>query len=397
MNRDNNKTQQSIKNTRRQLAALEKAVANLKASRKQRSNRPRANPAPSPAPSAGAGLHVNKYAMALIHPFTLEAEGVRVPEPYAQPTVTYKFRRIVELTTSATGALDYAIFPNLSFCAAQYQGTSVGLTTGVVTNLPAGVTVYSSGANIGTMLRQYRVVAFGARLKSNTTFANTTGRVYAARVPSARDFPAVAVPAGTTLAEYSDMMSVPIDGTGITASINALPGSAQYTLSELHQESGVEFTTHPVSPAAIDFLDAVLQTKESQTGVAVNYQAGFYSGSGWQSILITGNGLPNSSQVLTLELVYHVEGIPLVTSATGGAMIPSGMVAAVGSHSALSAVHSHVSQLPFAVKLREKALHEAKARMQGAIRRIGREALNKARSAAERGGIAADLLGVAAL
>lgn len=394
MTRNQQKSSKFPTSARRQLAALERAVARLKVERPRSGGRAR-GALPPPARSPAEGAHADKYAMALLHPFSQAAEGVRVPEPYAQPTVTYRFRRVVELTTSSSGSIDFAIFPQLGFLAAQYQGSASGIPAGTITNGPAGVTVYTSGAQVGTMLRQYRVVAFGARLKSNTTFANTTGRVYAARIPSARDFPGAAVPAGTTLTEFSDMMSVPIDGTGITSSINALPGSVQYTLSELHQESGTEFTTHPVSPAAIDFLDGLLQQKESQSGVAVNYQAGFYSGNGWQSILIAGNGLPASSQVLTLELVYHVEGIPLVTSTTGGAMIPSGMVAAVGSHSALAAIHSQVSQMPFAVKLREKAQQEAKARVVGAFRKIGREALKAARSNVERGGLAADLLGVA--
>lgn len=348
--------------------------------------------------SAGSpqGSHMSRYAFALAHPFSPEAEGAKVPEPYAQPTVTYRFKRVVTLTTNAAGAVDFAVFPHLGISAAQYVGTSAGLSNAGPTNLPAGVLMYSSNANFQNLLRSYRVVSYGVRIKSNTTFNNTTGRIYVARVPAATDYPAWVVPAGTTLGAISDMMNIPIDSAGgITSSIIALPKAAQYTLSELHQESGVELITHPIGPSAIDFLDGVLTTGESPAGTAVNYQAGYYSGRGWQQFLIAGDGLPATAQVLTLEIIYHVEGTPLINSSTGASMIPSGMVAAVGSTQALNEVHSTISAMPFAQKLRDKAVEEAKHRAVGVLQRFGRRVAREAKSRVERGSIAADLLGVA--
>lgn len=359
----------------------------------------RAGRRPSGPPTApGTKLHCDMYAMALAHPFSREAQGARVPEPYAQATTTYMYKRVVTLTSSAGGGVDFALFPHLSFVAAQFVGTSSGLTNSTPANAPAGVVCYSSGANLGAVFRSYRVVSFGLRIKSNTTFNNTTGRLYVARVPAAVDYPGHIVATGTTLTEFADMMNVPIDGTGVTSSIIALPKSEQFTISELHQESGVELVTHPISPGALDFLDGVLQQRESQTGAVVQYQDGFFSGRGWQQFLIAGDGLPASAQILTLELVYHIEGTPLVTSSTGAAMIPSGMVAAVASPHELPAIHAAVSQLPVAQKLREKARDEIRHRAEGVVRRgaasAGRYLVNKMKQSS-RGELAADLLGVA--
>lgn len=342
--------------------------------------------------------------MCLAHPFAPEAQGARVPEPYAQPTVTYKWHRVITITTNGTtgandGAFDICLSPSMNVGCANIQGTLGGVTAAPYTNGPATFKPYSYDANLSSVMRSYRVVGMGVKLKSNTTFNNTTGRVYMARIPAATDYPAVAVPVGTSQGVVAQMWNMPVDAAGITSSIYGLPKAMQYTLSELHQESGTEIINHPISPSALDFLDSNITTGESQTGLAVNYQAGFTSGRGWQQIVICGEGLPGNAQILTLEVVFHLEGTPFI--GTGGAanLLPSGTVAAVGQAQSLNAIHSHISQLPMATKIRDKAAQEIEARARGVLQSFGRRVVKTARekAASSRGNLAADLLGVALL
>jgi len=373
---------------------LSQDVRNLAVSRPR--GRPRSAPTVPRAMPRAVNGHASKYASALLHPFSPEAEGVRVPEPYAQPTVTYKLHRVMQVTTNAAGSFDFVITPSLTYGAIQFTGTQTGLTARTITGAPAGVVVYDYNPDLAGTLRSYRVVSYGLRIKSNTTFNNTKGRVYVARVPAAVDYPNQ-LATGASLTEFANGANIPLDGgSGVTSSIFALPKAAQFTLSELHQESGVELITHPIGPSAVDFLDGVRTTSEIMGGTAVvQHQVGYYSGRGWQQFLISGEGMDASSQLITLEFVAHVEGTPILAN-TGGSMIASGQVAAVGAPETVAKVHALVAQQPLAMKIRQKALTEMEHRAGSAISRFGRLALNKARAAAhDRGGLAADLLGVA--
>lgn len=382
MPRNNRKNTSSIKisSLAREVKAIERRL--------QGGRRKPARAAPPRA--APAARHVDKYAMALMHPFSAEAEGARVPDPYAQPTVTYRVKRVVSLTSSAAGALDFAVCPHPDLGAYQFTGTASGLTTRTTGNQPAGITCYSL-TGLSSVYRSHRIVSYGLRLKSNTTFSNTNGRVYVARVPCSMEVPGDSVTVGTTLSEFADMLAAPIDGTGLTSSIIGLPKAQEFTLSELHMEGGLEMVTHPVGPSALDFLDSQYTSKETAGSRA---QAGYWSTRGWQQFLIAGDGLPASAQILTVEIILHLEGTPLLNPSS--ALTPSGIVAAVGSSTSVHQVHSALASMPAVQKLREKAEDEVRHRAAGVLQRFGRAALSRAKkSAAERGGLAADLLGVA--
>ena len=69
------------------------------------------------------------YAAGLSHPFSDMADGCRIPEPYAQATVTHKMHVAHTITTDATGSFDFVFIPHLLFSGVQFVGTSNGLSS----------------------------------------------------------------------------------------------------------------------------------------------------------------------------------------------------------------------------------------------------------------------------
>ncbi len=83
-----------------------------------------------------------------------------------------------------------------------------------------------------------------------------------------------------------------------------------------------------------------------------------------------GEGLTSGdvASVLNLEVVYHFEGIPVISAG----LVPSGQAVAVSSPGAAAAVHQMISSLPIGHTVREKAEHIAAHGLNLAERRAGR-------------------------
>lgn len=336
------------------------------------------------------------YAAGLAHPFSDMADGCKIPEPYAQATVTHKMHVAHTITSDAAGSFDFVVVPHLLFSAAQFVGTSAGLSTFTPVNKPAGVTYFRflSPAQLDATYSSYRVVACGVRIKSNVGFSDTAGRVYVARIPASNEQPGTSFQVGATLAGAAAAGGVPFNGVGVAQNIQTLPKAQSFTIAELHAESGVELNMHPVGPSALNFLDGALSTDEAGLSIGADrWQPSYYSTRGMQMLVFYGDGLKASTQVLTVELIVHVEGVPKVANATTLTLLPSGLKAQVMSNpmEALR-IHGAAAAAPFAVKLREKAMHELEARAKTA----GKNLLGKF---AKRGlgRIAGEVLGLGAL
>lgn len=273
---------------------------------------------------SGLGDAAARYAAALVSPFSKEAEGVRVPEPYAVATVVRKVHVPIVLTSSATGGIDFSVQPHLLASFWQTLGTmSGGAAAFTPPNMPAGLTARGavSLTALAAAYQNYRIVAAGVRIKTNVDFTKAGGRIYGAILPASIEIPA-AFNNGTTLAQALGCLEIPTDGTNVTTSIVALPRGFQFTVSELMAEGGCEIHFPITSARALDFLDG--QSQSSEQHFAVNGAAGVYTGSvgigeyqaaGHSQFVLRGEGLAASTDVLTAEVIYHVEGVPLVGTA----------------------------------------------------------------------------------
>lgn len=272
----------------------------------------------------GMGDAASRYAHALISPFSKEAEGVRVPEPYAISTVTRKVHVPIVLTSSAGGGLDFSVQPHLINSFVQTLGTFTGgAGTFSPVNLPAGINIRSAitPGSIASLVQTYRIVAVGLRLKTNVDFTRSGGRVYGAVLPASQELPS-AFNSGTSVSGALGCWEIPNDGTNISQNIINLPRGFQFTTSELMSEGGCEVMFPICSARALDFLDAQAQgaeqhmTYSNNVGVEVGAEGlGRYCAAGFSQFVMRAEGLEPSKDVFTAEVVYHVEGIPLVGAA----------------------------------------------------------------------------------
>lgn len=341
------------------------------------------------------GDAATRYAHALISPFAKEAEGVRVPEPYAVATVTRKVHVPFVLTSNAAGGLDFSIQPHLIASVVQTLGTATGGSALATSNLPAGMTMRSAVTQsaLAALMQTYRVVAIGVRLKTNIDFTKSGGRVYAAIMPASQELPRV-FNVGTTTSQAFAAFEIPNDGTNVSANIINLPRGFQFTVSELMSEGGCEIHFPICSARALDFLDAQDQSFEQHltytSGAGVELAAGAGLGSfaaaGHSQLVIRAEGLQASTDVFTCEVIYHAEGIPLVGTASFVESTPH--TASPASPNEIHYAHRIAAAQPV-VKYVSDKLREY------AGRNVGTKKGNAASTGARLGGAAERVLGIA--
>jgi len=316
-----------------------------------------------------------KYLAALLHPFSKQAEGATVPEPYAVNTTTRKCHAPIVLTSSAGGGLDFSIQPHLVSSFVQYTGSSTGANSYSPGGAPpAGLVVRGvvTPASLAALYTNYRIVAMGARIKTNIDFTKSGGRVYGAVLPATYEQPLV-FDTGTTLANSAAMYDIPFDGAvnAISTSILNLPRGFQFTVAELMSEGGVEITFPIAGAASTSFLEGTQQSYEQKLGANVPGWTGiaaaglgYGSSAGFTQLVVRAEGLEPSKDVLTVELIYHVEGTESVTSsgAATSSIVPSmpNRPPPSGPHE-VHQCHAHLSQVPVVRYVSEKLMLEARA------------------------------------
>lgn len=306
---------------------------------------------------SGGETSLTKYADALLHPFSPGAEGARYPEPYAAHTITRKLRMEFILTPTAAGNVDLCIQPHVLYSGFNMNGTISGApVTLAVANQPAGFNYYGAitAANLAGLFKSYRVVGWGVRLKSNTDFTRSGGRVIVAVTPASQQVPA-GFSTNVSVTQAIDCFEVPQEALGanrtISTSVLSLPRGHQLAVSELMSESGAEITFPIVSAAATNFLEAFSQGGIEQSLVTTNAlgavtgstSIGYASCSGHSQLLLRGVGL-NSEASLVCEVIYHVEGIPNPIS--GAQLVESPVRLPPASPAAIASVVHAASSIP---------------------------------------------------
>jgi len=309
-----------VKQTKKQGSASGRAQANQKS---KKAAKPMTARAMMSLP-AGLGDAAARYAAALLNPFSKEAEGVRVPEPYAIATIVRKVHVPLTLTSSAAGGLDFIVQPHLVNSFWQTLGTATGGAGSItISNMPANLTARAAvdKSALANAYQTYRIVAAGVRIKTNIDFTKSGGRVYGAVMPAGVEVPAQ-FNGGTSLAQALGCLEVPNDGNNVTTSVVALPRGFQFSVSELMSEGGCEVHFPICSARALDFLDAQPQSNEQHLAVnsaggayIASFGLGEYQTAGHSQFVLRAEGLAASTDVFTVEVIYHVEGIPVVGTA----------------------------------------------------------------------------------
>lgn len=346
--------------------------------RKARKPRPNA-----PRTVAGGNRDiVDHYAVALCHPFETGAIGARVPEPWASPTTTYKIHIPMVVNTDASGSFDAVIAPhvlNTVFSTYPSVSATTGITGGAALAYPVSVdstftsavaqTYLNAGAtatSLASKFKNYRVVSYGVRLKTNVDFTHANGRIYWARVAAPSQVPLL-LGSGSTISYLAADWECPLDASGhMTSQIVDMPEAGQLQVSQLLGPGGHEWTFHPVAGTANQFIDAVNLTTEQSLSVntptgtiGTSMSTTYASTSGFQALWLKGEGCVPASLVpgaFSLEVILHVEGTQNILGGSSAPdLVASAPPPALASPMAAFAAVKQAMALPAAMPVAAKA------------------------------------------
>lgn len=315
--------------------------------------------------------HVQHHMLATHCPFDPRSKGARTPSEYGIATNVHTSTVSYTLTTTAGGVLDAIVLPHpvYSVCAG-YSTVSGGVSTGDFGT--GGVSVQPvrgnvSVANLSSSYTNYRVVAWGVRLKPLQSYTGASGRIYCANIPSNPQLPLISSSTGT-IAKVWDALSVPYDGTGVSDQLLNYPRSSHFNGAELVSEGGVELRPQFTGPGHEHFRESsILDEQRLVTSNALGVitggvSLGFGDVSGMSSIVIRGDGMTASTAVALLEVIYHLEGTPKI-STNPGAMVPASPTPPPTPNAAqhLSTAISSLASSTFVTYISDKVRQEGSA------------------------------------
>lgn len=286
------------------------------------------------------------YYVALTRPFDAAAYGARVPDLYSAPTVTSHIRKLVTITSDASGNVSGIVLPSLITHALVTDGTFSGSDvigwTRWTGSSKASAAVITNSGGVKAKLSNARIVSYGVRFRNLASMTNVSGRATFATLPIKDD---MLVPNATNIGgQYSNDFNltagawfsaagVPYSGSNDNAVIAvdqlaSLPNNFSVTSMEL-STNGLDIVPKVTTPYAFGLRN----TDDSAVGNDVNpgvATGAIYAGDddyakfgGFESVLFGGSGFPATTAVMTLEVVYHVEGTP--TLAAGSGLVPDAM------------------------------------------------------------------------
>lgn len=310
--------------------------------------------------SAGAA----RYAQALVDPFHPDAMGARITDEYFYPSVPQFNRLALTLTSSSAGAVQGLFTPSPIMLYADTTLTTGALTGANLYPHAPGCYYSISNANLTNKFASYRVVAFGVKIRTLMSPFTVTGRLVLAPVPLQNTLVDEALFAATgtpTPAQVIDNLTN-IAGTGapVPVGILDLPGSIEVDAAELLDRQ-ILFSARPVGPGArmwrnmdnspawssnvfaapdLTFFlpggpGAQITTGALPTPYCTSTQSARFM-QDYVGLMIYGSGLPASTGVFDLEVVYHLETVPVPTATVSGVPDP------IPSASAPTTVRDHV-------------------------------------------------------
>lgn len=270
---------------------------------------------------------VTKFAQACRNPFDDHSFGCRVPDEFSQPTVAVHCRFSATLTSAATTS-SFIIMPSpvLSLIAGDAGSTVSWGGSGAF----AGTTNAYRGTPLGQLqnnVADFRVVAWGVRIRNLQPPGTATGMIEIAQVPCTRHVPGETMLESVAIAR-SNLVQLCVsmaNNTGALPTLLGLPESDEYAVQELMANDilAVGKTCSPDwkrlrTTYVNDSINAT-QTMVNEgvyytdaTGVIVN-SGGFSDttdGTGRTAILIRTRGFPATGPHLDVEIIYHLEGTP---------------------------------------------------------------------------------------
>jgi hypothetical protein len=304
-----------------------KKQAERRSPKKVAQGRPKGGPTSKGSPAA-------IYREALRNPFANGIGGVRVPDLYAVPTIARTITRTFQLHSSAAGTLDAFMLPHPSIPIYSTRGNIAGGATWTLAKNTTKTVASGCATNIDAPLEKefasYRVVSWGAKITSMASFNDAKGYVHLGTVPYSGIIPLNAGIGGQTDTAVSTatfenyLTDSGIPATGELIDIGQLPNMTKATTASTAalQNSTVVAVSKISSPQAFNFR----RSKDSFFGYDIHDQtsatyvasgdASYMDASGWEALVLGATGLPVSAPMFTVTIVFHLEGVPRLSTSS---------------------------------------------------------------------------------
>jgi len=286
--------------------------------------------------------------MAIRDPFHERALGCRVPDAYSFPTVCYSLKSTISIIAPAGGTVELAFLP--SPCFSVISATVPAISGGFVpfaANANAGY--LTTPAKIAQFMTNFRIVAWGIRVVLKDTQTLSKGRFYVAMIPAQRSGATAAFYNGSAAASVPAFAANTIGyalGTNGTA-IQGFSTCQSFTVQDVLQTGSRIMSVSPSHAAQYEFRTTVDANSVNWNPTSNPLDAGGFSNvgavnfggyhdpvslAGGAVILIYASGL-ETGNVFDIDLVYHLEGTPVVFAASANdiLMTPSAQDVCTGS------------------------------------------------------------------
>lgn len=282
------------------------------------------------------------YRLALLNPFSDKALGCRVPDEFYSPTATLALREVVSLANDASGTFDCILLPSVIVPAVSTRGSiNNGSTLTYMSGaVKSNATIYNQPGALYGKVTNHRIVSWGARIRNTSPVTAAQGALTVALVPTHQrcrvpnNIPVGGNTASGTGATYANpeqwlqSMGLPYTGAGASAVLDTgalldFPFHARYQGTQLAENT---FEVHPklVDGTGRSFrnsndnaygLDII---PESSAVYIQPGDASYILCDGWTQIAIgyTGGSASPGANTFEVELIYHIEGSPNVSSST---------------------------------------------------------------------------------
>lgn len=279
---------------------------------------------------------LSQYRSALLNPFSPVANGARVPDMYCVPTATRHITKVITVTTNSIGEFDAIVMPSAYWQAISTRGSLVGGQDWKLLNattVPNGV-IKTFPPDLATQLTNYRIVGYGVKVMGVESLLNAGGRICSATTPISswcNEYSNTlgGVSTDVTSGSLANMANT-LNAYGLPSSVSglldisalpAMPNSVEVPAVRL-SENPLYITPKISSAEAFDFR----QSKDQATGFSlVNHTPGtvivggdssYLRLGGFEAVAITGSGLTPLTAVMDIEVIYHLEGNPFLSSSS---------------------------------------------------------------------------------
>lgn len=283
-------------------------------------------------------MGLTMYKAALLDPFSINAQGARVPDMYASPTTTRHITKTFTIATNASGEADIVVLPSAYHHAVSPRGSLVNGAAWLTIdgNSVANALQYTDPNTLAASLTNYRIVGYGVKIFGIQSMTGTAGKVLVATSPISSNvndknatiggFANNSTNSSATKANTLKTYGIPTSsGVVDVASLPSMPNSMETSLVRV-TEVPMRVIPKLTSPEAFMFR----QSMDNAIGFNINQQtsvtnvvtgdASWLRVAGFECVTIALTGCAASTNCLEVEVVYHLEGNPF-QSTTGFAVI----------------------------------------------------------------------------